>query len=44
MFLVSIPIAMTWGATAGKLTWATLLVLGPLVGILTERAIRRGGD
>jgi len=44
VFVVSIPIAMTWGATAGKLTWATLLVLGPLVGILTERAIRRGGD
>ena len=23
VFLVSIPIAMTWGATAGKLTWAS---------------------
>ena len=44
VFLVSIPIAMTWGATAGKLTWASLLVLGPLTGILTARAIRAGGD
>ncbi|MET0781380.1 MAG: TMEM175 family protein [Microbacterium sp.] len=41
IFLVSIPIALTWGATAGKLTWAVTLVLGPLVGILAARAIRR---
>lgn len=41
IFLVSIPIALTWGATAGKLTWAVTLVLGPLVGILAAQAIRR---
>jgi len=44
VFLASIPIAMTWGAAAGKLTWAALLVLGPLVGTLAGRAIRRSGD
>lgn len=41
IFVVSIPIALTWGATAGKLTWAVTLVLGPLVGILAAQAIRR---
>jgi hypothetical protein len=43
IFLVSIPIALAWGATAGKLTWAITLVLGPVVGVLAGRAIRRGG-
>jgi uncharacterized membrane protein len=40
IFVVSIPIALTWGATAGKWTWATAIVLGPLVGTLTARASR----
>ena len=43
IFVVSIPIALTWGATAGKWTWATAIVLGPLVGALTARASRNGG-
>ena len=40
VFLVSIPIALAFGATAGKLTWAVALVLGPLSGILSARATR----
>jgi uncharacterized membrane protein len=40
IFLVSIPIALTWGAGAGKWTWATAIVLGPLVGTLAARASR----
>ncbi|WP_217645660.1 TMEM175 family protein [Microbacterium sp. cf046] len=41
VFLVSIPIALTWGASAGKWTWAAAIVLGPLVGVLVARAGRR---
>jgi uncharacterized membrane protein len=44
VFLFSIPIAMVFGATAGKLTWAITLALGPLSGILAARAKRTGAD
>ena len=44
VFLVSIPIAMAFGATAGKLTWAVTLVLGPLCGILAARAHRAAAE
>ncbi len=44
VFLCSIPIAMAFGATAGKLTWAITLALGPLSGILATRAKSTGAD
>ena len=44
VFLVSIPVAMAFGATAGKLTWAVLIVLGPLSGILASRAKSSGAQ
>jgi uncharacterized membrane protein len=44
VFLFSIPIAMALGATAGKLTWAITLLLGPLSGILAARAKGPGAD
>lgn len=44
VFLLSIPIALTWGATAGKLTWASTLLLAPLAGTLTARARRSGSE
>jgi uncharacterized membrane protein len=40
IFAVSIPIALTWGADAGKWTWATAILLGPAVGTLAARASR----
>lgn len=42
VFLLSIPIAMAFGATAGKLSWTVLIVLGPLSGILAARAKSTG--
>ena len=43
VFLISIPVAMSFGATAGKLTWALMIVLGPLSGLLASRAKTEGG-
>ena len=40
VFLVSIPIAFLAGADAGRWTWASLLVLGPISGMLVKRALR----
>jgi uncharacterized membrane protein len=37
VFAVSIPIALAAGGTAGKITWASLIVLGPVSGILATR-------
>jgi len=41
IFLVSIPIAYTWGADAGRLTWALLIVVGPISGRLASRRVAR---
>lgn len=38
VFLVSIPIALSVSVSAGRWTWASLLVLAPLTGRLAERA------
>lgn len=43
VFLLSIPIALFVDADAAKWSWAILLVLGPVVGTLTARAISRPG-
>lgn len=40
VFLASIPIALTWGAIPARLSWASLLVLAPLAGILSSRFAR----
>ncbi|HWL60773.1 MAG TPA: TMEM175 family protein [Microbacteriaceae bacterium] len=41
VFLASIPVALLWGADAGKITWAALLILGPLSAwLVTRRAAR----
>lgn len=47
VFLLSIPLALFVDPNAAKWSWATLIVLGPLSGRLTMRALdrpRRGGD
>lgn len=41
VFLLSVPIALTYSADAAKWTWATLLILGPVSGILTTRLVVR---
>ncbi len=41
VFLLSVPVALLVGADAAKWTWAVLLVLGPLSGMLTLRALAR---
>lgn len=38
VFFASIPIALLWSAEAGKLTWASLIVIGPLTARLVQRA------
>jgi hypothetical protein len=38
VFVVSVPVALTAGAIPARLTWATLIVLSPLVGALAARA------
>lgn len=40
VFLASIPITLVWGADAGKISWAALIVIGPLSGRLASRALR----
>jgi uncharacterized membrane protein len=40
VFLASIPVAMAWGAIAGRLCWVALLVLSPAVGIIAGRYAR----
>ncbi|WP_167043335.1 TMEM175 family protein [Salinibacterium sp. ZJ454] len=42
VFLASVPVALLWGADAGKLSWASLLLIGPLSGRLAIRAIQSG--
>lgn len=42
VFLVSVPVALTAGAVPARLTWAALIVLSPLVGILAARATDAG--
>jgi len=44
VFVVSIPVALLWGADAGKLTWASLLVLGPLSAYVIRRRAATEGD
>ncbi|MFH5822983.1 TMEM175 family protein [Georgenia sp. AZ-5] len=39
-FAASVPVALAWGANAGRLTWAALLVIGPVSGRLARRAAR----
>lgn len=39
VFLASVPVALTAGASAAKLTWALLIVLGPLSGVWATRAL-----
>ena len=41
VFLASIPIAYTYGATAARYTWALLIVLSPISGALASRRIAR---
>jgi uncharacterized membrane protein len=41
VFLLSIPIAYTWGADAARWSWALLFVIGPISGRLTERAVAK---
>ena len=41
VFLISVPIAFAYGAHAGRWTWAALLVLGPLSGVISDRVARR---
>lgn len=41
VFLLSIPIAYTWGADAARWSWALLFVIGPISGRLSERAVAR---
>ena len=41
IFLLSIPIAYGWGADAGRLTWALLIVVGPISGRLASRRVAR---
>lgn len=43
VFLLSVPVALAGHPEAAKWMWATLLILGPLTGILTARAIARSG-
>jgi len=38
---VSIPIGLLFGAQAAKLSWLSLVVLSPVVGILAARAAKR---
>lgn len=41
VFLVSIPIAYTFGAEWGRSTWALLIIVGPISGTLASRRIAR---
>lgn len=43
VFLLSIPVTLTLDANAGKLSWALLLVIGPISGALIKRTARRAG-
>lgn len=38
VFFASIPIALLWSADVGKLTWASLIIIGPLTARLLQRA------
>ncbi len=42
VFLASVPIALLWGPDVGKISWAALLVVGPLSGRLVRRWAVRG--
>lgn len=42
VFLVSIPVALVWGGSAGKLSWLLLILIGPLSARLTAKA-KSGG-
>jgi hypothetical protein len=37
VFLISIPITLAWGALPGRWSWAALIVLSPVAGILAAR-------
>lgn len=41
VFLISIPVAYVYGADWGRLTWALLIVLGPLSGWWASRRVAR---
>lgn len=41
VFLASIPIAYAFGAAAARYTWAMLIVLSPISGVLATRRIER---
>jgi uncharacterized membrane protein len=40
VFLLSVPVALIWGAVPARLCWATLLIVSPVVGLLAARAAR----
>ena len=42
VFLASIPIALVWGPDVGKISWAVLLLVGPVSGRLVRRWASRG--
>lgn len=42
VFVASIPVALIWGGNAGKLSWLSLLVVGPLSARLTAKAKTSG--
>lgn len=44
VFLASVPIALLYGGTPGKLVWLSLLVLGPLGEAAVRRIERTTGD
>lgn len=44
VFLLSIPLALAFGDEVAKLSWASLLILGPLSGTLRARAKARNGE
>ncbi|MBR8742151.1 TMEM175 family protein [Nocardiopsis sp. MG754419] len=43
VFLASVPVALLYGGTPGKLTWLSLLVLAPLGELLVRRTERSTG-
>ncbi|MDR5700922.1 TMEM175 family protein [Agromyces aerolatus] len=43
VFIISIPIAILFGGTAGKLTWLLLLVVGPVSGRFVRRVAQEAG-
>lgn len=38
VFVLSIPVALIWGGNIGKLSWLSLIIIGPVAGRLLARA------